>query len=127
VTFLSSGNQLTRTPWQDKLGPTQQCHLIDALIDIRAAQQHIYSSFLKRGIKIYEMWDKKLHAKMASIDGIYSYVGSFNLDAWSSRNLEVNVTVLDPPLAHQLEDRVRPLPLSLVAVRYLCTSSTTAC
>lgn len=52
------------------------------------------------------MWDKKLHAKMASIDGIYSYVGSFNLDAWSSRNLEVNVTVLDPPLAHQLEDRV---------------------
>ncbi|ELR10809.1 phospholipase D, putative [Acanthamoeba castellanii str. Neff] len=76
---------------------------------IRAAQQHIYSSFLKRGIKIYEMWDKKLHAKMASIDGIYSYVGSFNLDAWSSRNLEVNVTVLDPPLAHQLEDRFEEL------------------
>lgn len=80
------------------------CGISDVFL-MNHAQQHIYSSYLKRGIRIYEMWDKKLHAKMATIDGFYSYIGSFNLDAWSYSNLELNVFIVDHLLAQRLEER----------------------
>jgi len=60
------------------------------------------------------MWDKKLHAKMATIDGFYSYIGSFNLDAWSYSNLELNVFIVDHLLAQRLEERVIPLCLPAI-------------
>jgi cardiolipin synthase len=47
-----------------------------------------------------------LHAKTVTADGIYGTIGSFNLDFWSShRNLEVNLTVLDPEIANQIEEQ----------------------
>ena len=50
---------------------------------------------LKAGVKLYERRDALLHAKAAVIDGVWSTVGSTNLD-WRSflHNEEVNVVVL---------------------------------
>lgn len=71
---------------------------------MRMASQHAYGQFLKAGIRIYEMFDKTLHAKTATIDGVYGTVGSYNLDHWSARrNLEVNVSIWDPEIAQRLE------------------------
>eukprot|EP01113_Clastostelium_recurvatum_P002670 TRINITY_DN11131_c0_g1_i1.p1 TRINITY_DN11131_c0_g1~~TRINITY_DN11131_c0_g1_i1.p1 ORF type:complete len:457 (+),score=89.13 TRINITY_DN11131_c0_g1_i1:16-1386(+) len=73
---------------------------------VQLASQHVYSIFLKRGVRIYEMHESRLHAKIVTIDGIYSSVGSFNLDPWSSNsNLEINLTMLDPDIALQLENQ----------------------
>lgn len=71
---------------------------------MRLASHHVYGQFLKAGIRIYELFGQTLHAKTAAIDGVYASVGSYNLDHWSARrNLEVNVSVIDPHLAGELE------------------------
>lgn len=73
---------------------------------MRYASRHIYKSFLKEGIRIYEMEKRTLHAKLATIDGIYSLVGSYNLDHWSARrNLEVNLSIIDQETALELKEQ----------------------
>ncbi|MNN39370.1 putative cardiolipin synthase YwiE [compost metagenome] len=54
-----------------------------------------YSELLKAGVKLYEHRDALLHVKTAVIDGVWSTVGSTNLD-WRSflHNHEVNAVVL---------------------------------
>ena len=71
---------------------------------MRLASQHVYEQFLKAGVRIYEMLNQTLHAKTATIDGVYAWVGSYNLDHWSARrNLEVNTSVIDRNLTRELE------------------------
>ena len=71
---------------------------------MRLASHHVYGQFLKAGIRIYELYGQTLHAKTAAIDGVYAWVGSYNLDHWSARrNLEVNVGVIDRHMAQVLE------------------------
>lgn len=69
----------------------------------RMAAHHIYGRFLRAGVKIFEHFGQTLHAKTVNVDGIYASVGSFNLDTWSHRNLEANVTALDPLLSADVE------------------------
>jgi phosphatidylserine/phosphatidylglycerophosphate/cardiolipin synthase-like enzyme len=70
----------------------------------RWASQHIYHTLLRSGVRIWELQSATLHAKTVVIDSLYSSVGSFNFDRLSARrNLEVNLTVLDPTVAQQLE------------------------
>jgi cardiolipin synthase len=71
---------------------------------VRLASQHLYGRLLKSGVRIWEMQGRTLHAKTAAVDGVWSSVGSFNLDFWSHRrNLEVNLAVLDRATAKTLE------------------------
>lgn len=83
------------------------CVLTAGLSDVpimRLASQHAYGQFLKAGVRIFEMFERTLHAKTATIDGVYGSVGSYNLDHWSARrNLEVTVTMWDPEIAQELE------------------------
>ncbi len=74
---------------------------------VAAAARHLYGRLLQSGVQIWELGGgRTLHAKTASIDGIYAHVGSFNLDRWSfDRNLEVVAMVLDPGFSQAL-DRV---------------------
>jgi cardiolipin synthase len=59
------------------------------------AQRSHYRGLLKAGVKIYEWKGKMLHAKTASIDGVWSTVGTSNLDWWSiARDNEVNAIIL---------------------------------
>lgn len=63
-----------------------------------------YSELLEAGVKIYERKDRLLHAKTAVVDGVWSTVGSANLD-WRSflHNHELNVVVLGPEFGSQME------------------------
>ncbi len=53
------------------------------------AGQYYYDELLEAGVKLYERRNALLHAKTAVIDGVWSTVGSTNLDFWSfSENFE---------------------------------------
>jgi cardiolipin synthase len=63
-----------------------------------------YEDLLEAGVKLYERQDAMLHAKTAVIDGVWSTVGSTNMDLWSFlRNYEVNAVILGPDFAAQME------------------------
>ena len=71
---------------------------------VKIAGRHLYGRLLRGGVRVYEMTGKTLHAKTATIDGIYGVIGSFNLDRWSfARNLEVTLSAIAPGLAQELE------------------------
>ena len=63
-----------------------------------------YSVLLKAGVKIYERQGALLHSKTALIDGVWSCVGSTNLD-WRSflDNDEVNAVILGRDFARQMQ------------------------
>ncbi len=72
-----------------------------------------YEDLLEAGVKIYERRNRLLHAKTATIDGVWSTVGSTNLD-WRSlqHNDELNAVVLGPDFATSMNavfDRDRGL------------------
>ena len=66
----------------------------DSWVPVYAARSH-YANLLASGVRIYERRDALLHAKTAVIDGVWSTVGSTNVD-WRSfvHNAEANVVVL---------------------------------
>lgn len=71
---------------------------------VRWGSQHIYAYFLRQGVRIYELQSQTLHSKLVTIDHVYSSIGSFNFDRWSnSRNLEVNMSILDPIVSKEVE------------------------
>ncbi len=47
------------------------------------ASRSFYTKLLKSGVKLYERRGSVLHAKTAVIDGVWSTVGSTNMDLWS--------------------------------------------
>ena len=59
---------------------------------------------LRAGVKIYERRGAMLHAKTATIDGVWSCVGSTNLD-WRSflHNDELDATILGREFASQMQ------------------------
>lgn len=67
-----------------------------------AGRSH-YDELLSAGVKIYERRNTVLHAKSASVDGVWSTVGSTNLD-WRSflHNDELNAVILGSDFARQL-------------------------
>ena len=67
------------------------------------AGRRFYGELLGAGVKIYERRDALLHSKTAVIDGVWSTVGSTNLD-WRSflHNLELNAVILGPDFGNQL-------------------------
>jgi cardiolipin synthase A/B len=68
-----------------------------------AGRSH-YSALLRAGVKIYERRGAMLHAKTATIDGVWSCVGSTNLD-WRSflHNDELDATILGREFAEQMQ------------------------
>ncbi len=69
------------------------------------AGRSYYTTLLKSGIKLYEHHKAILHAKTAVIDGVWSTIGSTNLDWWSLlRNDEVNVVILGSDFAEKMEE-----------------------
>ena len=102
--------------------PDQQ--IVDALIDaakrgvdvklvlpgvsdhdlIKYAGQAFYDQLLAGGVKIFQLQVAVLHAKTAVIDGVWSTIGSANIDRRSFiHNYELNVVVLDPAFGQAME------------------------
>jgi len=68
-----------------------------------AARYH-YSELLKSGVKLFERLNALQHAKTAVIDGVWSTVGSTNMDFWSLLNDdEVNAVILSHDFAVEME------------------------
>ena len=75
----------------------------DSNLVLHAGRSH-YKSLLKSGVNLYERQDRVLHAKTAVIDGVWSTVGSTNLDLWSfMRNNELNAIILGADFANEME------------------------
>jgi cardiolipin synthase A/B len=69
------------------------------------AGEHFYSGLLKSGVKLYKRRNALLHAKTLVIDGVWTTVGSTNMDFWSfSSNDEVNVVILNREFAVAMEE-----------------------
>ena len=56
------------------------------------------------GVRIYEYWPAYLHAKTMTVDGIWSTVGSANLDQRSfGLSDEINLVMYDARVARKLD------------------------
>lgn len=75
----------------------------DSWVVFHAGRSH-YSDLLDAGIAIYERQGAILHSKTVTIDGVWSTIGSTNLD-WRSflHNDELNAVVLGRDFAQQME------------------------
>jgi len=63
-----------------------------------------YSTLLDGGVRIFLYEDAMVHAKTATIDGIWSTVGTANIDRLSlTGNYEINLEILDEGFAEHLE------------------------
>src|SRR5512143_2450074 len=75
----------------------------DSSMALHAARYN-YSELLKAGVKLFERRNALLHAKTAVIDGVWSTVGSTNMDYWSFLNDdEVNAVILSHEFAIEME------------------------
>lgn len=71
---------------------------------LEAGRSH-YNELLDAGVDIYERKDAFLHAKTAVIDGIWSTVGSSNMDVRSFlHNYEINVVILGDKFGDSMEE-----------------------
>jgi cardiolipin synthase len=75
---------------------------------IKHAGESFYHELLDGGVRIYQLQLAVLHAKTTVIDGIWSSIGSANIDRRSFiHNYEINVVVLDPAFARDMEAAFR--------------------
>ena len=69
-----------------------------------AAGRYRYTTLLESGVKIYERNGAVLHSKTAVVDGVWSTVGSSNLDSRSFlHDAEVNAIILSSEFAGEME------------------------
>jgi cardiolipin synthase len=69
----------------------------------RSSGRSAYGDLLKNEAEIYEYESSMIHAKVTIVDGIWSVVGSTNLDSRSfGINDEINLAVLNPQVAERL-------------------------
>lgn len=75
----------------------------DSALVFQAGRSY-YTQLLDSGVKLYERRDAMLHAKTAVIDGVWSTVGSSNMD-WRSfaLNYELNAVILGSDFGDQME------------------------
>lgn len=72
---------------------------------VKMAGRSYYEELLTAGVKLFELNQAVLHAKTMVIDGVWSTVGSANIDMRSFQlNFELNVLVWGPSFAQILED-----------------------
>ncbi len=90
----------------------------DSTLALHAGRAY-YTQLLEAGVRIHEMQHAIMHAKTAVIDGVFSTVGSSNLD-WLSfvANSELNVIVLGEEFGAEMnalfeQDRAESEPVSL--------------
>jgi cardiolipin synthase A/B len=71
---------------------------------VRSAARHLHAELLLGGVRLFELWEEKLHAKMVVSDGAHILLGTFDHNRFSARHsLEVMLAAQDPVLGDQLE------------------------
>jgi cardiolipin synthase len=105
----------THRQWQLLADAAQRGVTVDLLLaghsDLPScthAARALYGRLLKRGVRIHELKDGVLHAKVATIDGVWTAIGSSNLDRRSFvYNNEVDAIVLGRATAGAVETMLR--------------------
>lgn len=70
----------------------------------RRATNFLYGFILSNNIRIFEYLPSNLHAKVATVDGEWCTIGSYNLNHISDYgSIEMNVDILDKPFVAQFE------------------------
>jgi cardiolipin synthase len=70
---------------------------------VRLASRRMWGSLLEAGIRIYEYRATMTHAKVLVVDGVWSVLGTTNIDNRSfEHNDEVNLALLDHAVAARL-------------------------
>jgi len=70
------------------------------------ASHHLYARLMRRGMRIFAWPDRMMHAKVGVIDGVWSTIGSYNLDRRSMQhNLEVGLVMVDRAIGAELEEQ----------------------
>ena len=70
---------------------------------VRLASRRMWGPLLEAGIRIFEYRETMMHAKILLVDGIWSMIGTTNMDNRSfEHNDEVNVAMLDAAVAGRL-------------------------
>jgi phosphatidylserine/phosphatidylglycerophosphate/cardiolipin synthase-like enzyme len=73
---------------------------------IAAASRTLYATLLDAGVRVFEWRGPMLHAKTAVADGLWTRVGSTNLNAGSwMNNWEMDVSIEDAGIAREMEAR----------------------
>lgn len=76
----------------------------------KRATRFLYDFILRNNIKIYEYLPSNLHAKVATVDGKWSTIGSYNLNHVSDyASIEINVGILDEGFTLQFEELLRKI------------------
>ena len=71
----------------------------------QSAGRTAYGRMLEGGVKIFEYQPTMIHSKTMVVDGLFSMIGSSNLDPRSSEiNEEIDVVVYDPGFGRQMEE-----------------------
>lgn len=71
---------------------------------VQYASEGGFARFLRRGVHLHLYEKTNMHAKTAVIDGVWSVIGSYNLDYMSlMHNLEVVVEVVDRQVGAQMK------------------------
>ena len=85
--------------------------LLQGMVEYRlqhAASRALYGPLLDAGVNIHEYQPSHLHAKVAVIDGLWSTVGSSNIDPFSLLLArEANLIIEDPHFARTLQQRLQ--------------------
>ena len=72
---------------------------------IRLTSHHYYEDLLEAGVRIYEYQPTMMHSKHVVVDGLWSVVGSANMDI---RSFELNhdnvLGILDPGFGREMEE-----------------------
>jgi cardiolipin synthase len=76
----------------------------------KRATGFLYDFILRNNIKIYEYLPSNLHAKVATVDGKWSTIGSYNLNHVSDyASVEMNVGILDEGFSLQFEELLKKI------------------
>jgi cardiolipin synthase len=85
---------------------------------VKHAGHHHFEDLLRRGIKLYEHQKTLIHQKIMIVDGLWSHVGSTNLDDRSfDINEEAGVGIVDEGIAAQLKEAFEHDLLSCVELK----------
>lgn len=72
---------------------------------VKRATNFLYAFILRNNIKIYEYLPSNLHAKVATVDGIWSTIGSYNMNHLSDYgSIEMNTDILDAAFSEKFEE-----------------------
>jgi cardiolipin synthase len=105
----------SRRHWQALANAAQRGVAVDLVLgghsDIPAtlhAARALYGRLLEAGVRVHELQDGLLHAKAATIDGVWTVIGSSNFDRRSfSFNNELDAVLLGRDMAAQVEAMLR--------------------